>query len=233
MKALKLILIWLFCLVPALAQQMALPDTSVALSSKAGQQLLLESEHKSAYWPLSIRYESQENHSFCGPASAVMILNSLGLRAPLSLTHAPFHEFQQESFFTPETEKILPRARLLQRGATLQQLARMLRVHGAQAQAVHARAGGEDRFRSEARQALSQDGHFVIINFARAPLNQTGGTHFSPLGAYHAGSDRFLVMDVARFRYPPFWVKTGELFRSMNTVDSDSGDTRGYILVWK
>lgn len=233
-KHFKTLLLWLICLAPLLAQQMVLPSTSIPLSTSEGQQLLLESQHKTAYWPLSMHYEAQENHSFCGPASSVMILNSMqSLEAPLSLTHAPFHEFQQDNFFTAETEKILPRSRLLQRGATLDQLAGMLREHGVQAEAVHARDGQLDRFRQSAGEALGKKDHFVIINFARAPLEQTGGTHFSPLAAYHAGSDRFLVMDVARFRYPPFWVKTEDLFRSMNTVDSDSGDTRGYILVWK
>jgi hypothetical protein len=39
---------------------------------------------------------------------------------------------------------------------------------------------------------------------------------------------------VARYKYPPVWVKTAELFAAMNTQDSDNENkTRGYVLVAK
>ena len=47
-------------------------------------------------------------------------------------------------------------------------------------------------------------------------------------------SDRvvYLILDVARYKYPPVWVKADELFTSMNTEDSDNGNrTRGFILI--
>ena len=36
-------------------------------------------------------------------------------------------------------------------------------------------------------------------------LLQTGDGHFSPVAGYHAGTDSVLVLDVARFKYPPYW----------------------------
>ena len=60
------------------------------------------------------------------------------------------------------------------------------------------------------------------------------GGHISPLAAFDAESDRFLILDVARYKYPPVWVKTVELFAAMNTTDSDNENkTRGYVLVAK
>ena len=38
------------------------------------------------------------------------------------------------------------------------------------------------------------------------------------LGAYHAGSDSVLVLDVARFKYPPHWVPIPTLFSAMCVV---------------
>jgi Phytochelatin synthase len=54
------------------------------------------------------------------------------------------------------------------------------------------------------------------------------------LAAYDEKADRFLVLDVARYKYPPVWVKASDLFDAMNTVDSvNAGKTRGYVLVTK
>ena len=44
--------------------------------------------------------------------------------------------------------------------------------------------------------------------------------HFSPIGGYHAGEDMVLILDVARFKYPPHWVKTETLFKAMLRHDS-------------
>ena len=39
---------------------------------------------------------------------------------------------------------------------------------------------------------------FVISNFSREFLGQTGDGHFSPVGGYHGGTDSVLILDVAR-----------------------------------
>ena len=38
-------------------------------------------------------------------------------------------------------------------------------------------------------------------------------------------------MDVAGYNYPPFWLDTDLLWRSMATTDTSSGRHRGYIVV--
>lgn len=229
----RLLLLLVFTLVAqAWAQQLPLPATSIGLDSPAGQKLLLESGSKADYWPLSIQYQTQQDPSSCGPASSVMVLNALALPAPpVSKIHKPFRQFDQDNFFSPAAEKVLSRKTLSRQGATLEELAGMLSSWGAEVQVCHARTGGLEEFRNQARQALGSGKRYVIINFHRDPLGQKGGSHFSPLAAYHQASDRFLVMDVARFRYPPFWVKADPLFRAMNTVDGVSEQTRGYLLI--
>lgn len=44
----------------------------------------------------------------------------------------------------------------------------------------------------------------MISNFARQGLEEHGGGHFSPLGAYNEANDAVLVMDVARYKV---WVE--------------------------
>lgn len=60
---------------------------------------------------------------------------------------------------------------------------------------------------------------------------QTGTGHFSPIGGYHAGRDMVLILDVARFKYPPHWVPLTLLWEAMDTVDKATGHRRGYTLI--
>src|SRR5215831_12312635 len=74
---------------------------------------------------------------------------------------------------------------------------------------------------------------YLLVNFSRATLSDdnTGGGHFSPLAAYNGRADDLLVMDVARYKFPPFWVDTDLLWQAMATTDTSSGRHRGYIVV--
>jgi hypothetical protein len=72
---------------------------------------------------------------------------------------------------------------------------------------------------------------FVIVNFSRKSLDQTGDGHFSPIGGYHRASDSVLVMDTARFKYPPFWVPLIDLWKAMGVPDTLTGEGRGYFVV--
>ncbi len=74
----------------------------------------------------------------------------------------------------------------------------------------------------------------MIINYLRMAIGQERGGHISPLAAYDSQTDRFLILDVARYKYPPVWVTASELFEAINTRDADNEDkTRGYVLIAK
>jgi hypothetical protein len=70
-----------------------------------------------------------------------------------------------------------------------------------------------------------------VANYDRAALGQTGNGHFSPLAAWHAASDRVLVLDVARFKYPPHWVPVDKLWQAMCALDPASSLARGYLVI--
>jgi hypothetical protein len=66
----------------------------------------------------------------------------------------------------------------------------------------------------------------------RKAIGQESGGHISPLAAYDEDSDRFLILDVSRYKYPPVWVETEALFAAMHTPDSDNDNkSRGFIVV--
>ena len=78
---------------------------------------------------------------------------------------------------------------------------------------------------------LASASDYVIVNYDRGTVGQETMGHISPLGAYHAGSDRFLLLDVARYKYPPVWIKADALFAAMRTSDLSSGKSRGFLLI--
>jgi hypothetical protein len=52
--------------------------------------------------------------------------------------------------------------------------------------------------------------------------------------AYDVDTDRFLILDVARYKYPPVWVwvRASDSFSAMNTTDSENENrTRGFVLI--
>jgi hypothetical protein len=65
----------------------------------------------------------------------------------------------------------------------------------------------------------------------RKAIGQETGGHISPVAAYNEQTDRFLILDVSRYKYPPIWVKAEELWKATATLDSVSGKTRGFLLV--
>ena len=69
---------------------------------------------------------------------------------------------------------------------------------------------------------------YVIVNVYRSKMHEHKGGHMSPLAAYDKRTDRFLFMDVSRYKYPPVWVKTQDLWNVMNTKDNHSKITWVY-----
>jgi hypothetical protein len=65
----------------------------------------------------------------------------------------------------------------------------------------------------------------------RGVLNQTGTGHFSPIGGYNSSLDMVLIMDVARFKYPPHWVPLPLLHEAMQALDPDAQKPRGLLEV--
>ena len=216
------------------AQTLSLPETLIGASSDKGEALLIDADAREAYFPLVNSFVTQQNQAFCGVASTVMILNAMELPAPAVPAYDPYRTFTQDNLLTPETEKIIPLELIKKQGITVDQLAGLIGTFPVTVKLTHAADSSVDTFRTEARTALATPGHFVIINYLRKAIGQEKGGHISPLAAFDVETDRFLILDVARYKYPPVWVKTADLFGAMNTTDKDNDNkTRGYIVIAK
>jgi hypothetical protein len=218
----------------ARAETLPLPDNLTDLSSEEGEKYFLESGAFAAYFPIADNFVTQKTQAYCGVASIVMVLNAIGAPAPSTPEYQPYHVFTQDNVLDEHTDTVLPREVLARQGMTLDQLGGLLALHPITIEVHHAADGGLDAFRAVARDYLAAKGRFVIVNYLRKAIGQQTGGHISPLAAYDAKADRFLILDVARYKYPPVWVRAADLFDAMNTTDSaNDNKTRGYVLVAK
>jgi Phytochelatin synthase len=205
-------------------RQLPLPGHLVALPSTEGVRLLAEADPREDYLRLGPWYETQESPNFCGPATMAMLLNMLGVQAR---SDGPAR-FTQHTVFTPATDELRPRDAVIRDGMSLPAFAEYLGAHGVSADLRFADEVGLDGFRESAVAALGDPSRGIAVNYLRTALDQEGGGHTSPLAAFHAPSDRFLVLDVSRYRYPPVWVRAADLFRAMDTPAGRR--RRGYVV---
>ncbi len=218
----------------ALAETLPLPAGLIDFRSADGEKFLLESNALDDYFPLSIAFVTQKTQAYCGVASIVMALNALNVPAPSTPDYQPFHTFTQDNVLDDATDAVLPHDLLARRGMTLDQLGALLALRPVSVAVHHAADETLDAFRATVRAPLQSGDRFVIVNYLRRALGQETGGHISPLAAYDEKADRFLILDVARYKYPPVWVKAADLFDAMNTTDaSNGGRSRGYVVVGK
>jgi hypothetical protein len=215
--------------VAADAKTLPLADRLVALTSPEGGVLLDRADARQDFLPLAMYFVTQRNTAFCGPATIAMLLNALDVPRPPSEATAGLGLYDQENVFTVAMEAVKPREAVAETGMSLAVFAAALEAHGL-AVALH-RAGEMrvDAFRRIASEALRTEGQFVAVNYLRAAIDQETGGHISPLAAYDSETDRFLVLDVARYKYPPVWVAADDLFDAMNTEAGRT--TRGFVVV--
>jgi hypothetical protein len=212
----------------ATAQHQSLPPTLIALESPEGQRLFEEADARADYWNLSEQYVTQRSGNFCGVASGAMVLNALQVVAPTDeQVGAPY--FTEDNFFNGCARHVL--SPKLMPGMTIDQLVDLLQCHPAVAHAVHAADTTLADFRALAAKNLATPNDYLVVNYDRAGVGQETMGHISPLGAYDAKADKFLLLDVARYKYPPVWVDAAALFGAMRTNDFVSGKTRGFVVV--
>jgi hypothetical protein len=225
---------------------LALPARSVAdklirLDTPQGQQLLFASQSRTAFLPLIAFFDTQRGQTYCGVASVAMVLNALELPAPAADKHGTHRLFTQENILNGRTDHLISERTIARRGMLLADVARVLEAYGAKVDLHQAASSSVDTFREMAARYLNEPGHHVIVNYSRAALGQEiaetqvrSSGHISPLGAYDAESDRFLILDVSRYKVPAMWIAADHLFEAMAEPKSPgSSQSRGYLLIRK
>lgn len=203
----------------------------IPLNSTEGEKLLSSSKAQEDYLPLSAYFVTQINPAYCGVASMVMALNALGIPAPASGELGNSHAFTQDNVFNERMQQVRSQAEISVRGMTLEKLGQLLSTYPVKVDVHYASDMTVDQFRDLAEKNLQQPNNVVLVNYLRKSIGQQRGGHISPIAAYNRQTDHFLILDVSRYKYPPVWVKAKELWQAMATTDSESGKTRGLVLV--
>jgi hypothetical protein len=200
-------------------------------NSPAGKLLRARIPADADYWQLSPVFAVQQTQSYCSVASAITVLNAFPGKKPIDPVYAPYPYFTQRDFFTPAVNKIIDAKTVLAQGMTREQMAKTLQAQGVKTQSIAGDSLDNQQLRTLLQKALGDDGHFVLVNYLRAWLDQVGGGHWSVLAAYDAQSDRVLILDVAKYKYLPVWVRIDALHRAIDTIDHTSGKPRGLVIV--
>lgn len=216
---------------PAAKKDVEITGSYVTLISDEGRQRIERSPHRVDYVSLMATFIMQERQTLCSVATGVTILNALPVKRPVDPKYAPYPFFTQANYFDDRVDAIITRDTTLKIGQTLQQAAAVMAAHGAVTRAYHAADSSIDAFRRIAKANMDTRTDFIAVNYLRNHVGQPPGAHFSPLAAYDEPSDSFLILDVARYKFPPVWVTAADLFDAMNTLDTVSGKTRGFIVV--
>ncbi|MET0542527.1 MAG: phytochelatin synthase family protein [Variovorax sp.] len=232
--------------------------TLVPFASDEGLARLARAGAKADFAALANQFEAQYNGAFCGPTSAAIVLNTvLDRNAALPRDHTRLRK-DDVQFMPPGADPIVPRftqdsvidkgpktrAQVLGEpvviggkqvrdfGYQLRQFDAMLRANAGVLSTkvvVVDDARPEAAMRAELAENLARSGDFVIVNYRREAVGQKGGGHISPLGAYDAASDSFLVLDVNPAAAGWVWMPTATLVNGMRTFDTV--ENRGYVLV--
>ncbi len=225
-------------------------------SSDEGLARLSRSDARVNFPALANEFEAEYVGAFCGPASAAMVLNAVfGVDKNLPRDRSRLRpedfrfippgfdptepRFTQDNVLNkgPKTraqvfgEPVLINGKEVHDfGFQLHQLDDLLQANGVKTRlVVVSNDSDEQAIRSDLIASLKRRGDYVIVNYLRKAAGQDGPPHISPLGAYDAQSDSFLVLDVNPSRVGWTWIPSASLIRAMRTFDTV--ENRGYIVV--
>ena len=206
-----------------------LPAALVPFAAPAGRVLFDEARADGgmeAFFQIIEQFHTQADPAFCGLSSLVVALNALGVD-PGRLWKGPWRWFSEELL-----DCCLPLSKVRERGITLDEFACLARCNGARAEVSRPDTHTEADLRAVVRAAASSSvDPALIVAYDRRALGQTGEGHYSPIGGYHRASDQVLILDVARFKYPPHWVPLPALYAATRPVDAVTGRPRGWVLL--
>ena len=209
--------------------QRILPKECIEFISSEGKRLLTESIQNGdaeAFFPLIAQFETQSDPAYCGLASLTTVLNALQVD-PHRLWKHPWRWFADSLF-----ECCVDLEKVKVSGTTMDEVANIARHEGVSV-AIFRNVDVDNARRLVLDSVRGKDNgefEFLVSAYDRATLQQSGEGHFSPIAAYHAGSDRVLILDVARFKYGPHWIPLRTLIEATKPFDESSGLPRGFLL---
>lgn len=193
----------------------------------------LQNGTAASYIPLTEQFVNQSDPAFCGVTTLMMVLNTLAID-PNVRWRGGWRFYGNESVLLDQC--CFHEERIQRIGIHLEEFNRMAQCQGLSSKMYRPSAAATvDDFRRDVVEILTYqanddtDNGVVVASFSRQALGQTGDGHFSPIAAYH--EDKVLVLDVARFKYQPYWVSVEALYHSMQYLDEATQKPRGWFVL--
>ncbi|KAK9712218.1 hypothetical protein K7432_007285 [Basidiobolus ranarum] len=204
-----------------------LPSCLTSFTSEEGKKIFKESVfqgYAETYFSLANNFTTQSEPAYCGPSSLAMALNALEID-PSRRRKGKSRWYSDELL-----EGCAPKEEVKRKGITFNQFYCLAENHCD----VSAKRGDQvtyEEFVEDVKRVSSSGTEHMVISFSRKTLQQTGDGHFSPLGGYNIERKLALVLDVARFKYPCYYVPIDMLYESLKPIDKTTGQSRGYFLL--
>ncbi|KAL5796485.1 hypothetical protein ACOSQ2_001305 [Xanthoceras sorbifolium] len=202
---------------------------AIEFASPQGKQLFieaLEAGTMEGFFRLISYYQTQSEPGFCGHGTLNVLLNALEVD-PERTQKGQCRWFVESMFHCCE-----PLSKLREEGITFGKFACLAYCNGANVEAIRTHESSIDDFRRHVISCTSTENCHLIASYYRGVVKQEGPGHFSPIGGYHARTDMVLILDVARYKYPPHWMPLTLLWEAMATIDETTGLPRGFMIVY-
>eukprot|EP00193_Tetraselmis_chui_P022063 CAMPEP_0177774276 /NCGR_PEP_ID=MMETSP0491_2-20121128/13397_1 /TAXON_ID=63592 /ORGANISM="Tetraselmis chuii, Strain PLY429" /LENGTH=339 /DNA_ID=CAMNT_0019292597 /DNA_START=196 /DNA_END=1215 /DNA_ORIENTATION=- len=222
-----------------------LPAGLVSFASKEGRDIFASAisgkGNMQPFFPLIQELITQQTESECGVATMLTILNALGVDPGRPWTPGvPDWDWYGSIEMLSGLEYYglcpgggtccMPKDIVDLMGMCLNQWDCVARANSLQVDTHYWGNFTVDHFR-QALHAMDNS-TLIALNFDRRGLGQVGGGHFSPIAGYSEEHDMALVLDVARYKYAPFWAPVDAIFESMSIKYSvPFGSVRGFAVV--
>lgn len=199
----------------------ALPHSCISFTSEEGKEIFRDSllaGDMNCYFNLASQYRTQDEPAFCGLSTLVMVLNTLEVD-PKKVWKSPWRWYHENML-----DCCIPLAVVEKTGITMDQFACLAACNMLNVKMVRTdQSVSVEDFRNLVKDVVRHTDQVLVVTYSRECLEQTGDGHFSPIGGYNAQRDLVLIMDTARFKYPPHWVSLSMLFNAMQELDKAAG----------
>ena len=200
----------------------------------------LQTGYAVPFLTLSSCYNTQSQIAFCGPGTLSIVLNALQID--------PRRRWKtMTGWYTDELlDKCVYKNDPKEPGTTLEEFVYLAECSGATATLVRPDnsleqfekflqslkrvcTGGEQPNDPNCNDEIPKE--LMAISYSREAVGQFGGGHFSPVAALDKETNSALMLETARYKYPPHWIPVELIFQAMLPIDSVTGKSRGYIVL--
>ncbi|EEB09317.1 phytochelatin synthetase [Schizosaccharomyces japonicus yFS275] len=214
--------------VPRTFYKRQLPSQCTAFDSTEGKRLFMQALQEGGmenYFSLAQQFVTQNEPAFCGLGTLCMILNSLKVD-PGRLWKGAWRWYDQDML-----DCCRSLSNIKKDGITIEEFSCLAACNGLSAQMKRADNVTLEDFRRDLVKCSTITDCIMAVSYSRKALGQTGDGHFSPVGGISFKDDKVLILDVARFKYPSYWVDSKLLYESLLPLDKTSGKPRGYVIL--